>query len=42
MAIRAREFGIPAVVGAGRHYDKWKTFSVLRCDCRARRVEPII
>mmetsp|Transcript_18343 Transcript_18343/g.29472 ORF Transcript_18343/g.29472 Transcript_18343/m.29472 type:complete len:802 (+) Transcript_18343:50-2455(+) len=42
MAIRAREFGIPAVVGAGRHYDTWKTFSVLRLDCRARRVERII
>jgi phosphohistidine swiveling domain-containing protein len=42
MAIRAREFGIPAVVGAGRHYDTWSTYSVLRLDCRARCVEPII
>ncbi len=42
MAIRAREFGIPAVVGAGRHYDKWKAHTVLRFDCRARRVEPIL
>ena len=40
MAIRAREFGLPAVIGAGEaYYRTWKKAARLRLDCGARRVE---
>jgi len=40
MAIRAREFGLPAVIGAGDfYYRRWSEARRLRLDCASRRVE---
>lgn len=40
MAIRAREFGLPAVIGAGEtYYRRWRNAAHLRLDCGSRRVE---
>lgn len=40
MAIRAREFGLPAVIGAGEtYYRRWRNASRIRIDCETRRVE---
>lgn len=41
MAIRAREFSLPAVIGAGKNYDKWKCNKVIRMECELKRVEVI-
>jgi phosphoenolpyruvate-protein kinase (PTS system EI component) len=39
MAIRAREFGLPAVIGAGKSFEEWKRAKMLRVECGAKRVE---
>ncbi|WP_315806111.1 MULTISPECIES: PEP/pyruvate-binding domain-containing protein [unclassified Bradyrhizobium] len=39
MAIRAREFNVPAVIGAGKSFDDWKRGKMLRIECGAKRVE---
>jgi len=40
MAIRAHQFGVPAVIGAGETlYDRWSTADCLTIDCLNRRVE---
>ena len=42
MAIRAGEFGLPAVIGAGEVlYRRWSSAKVLELDCAARRVEVV-
>jgi phosphohistidine swiveling domain-containing protein len=42
MAIRAREFGLPAVIGAGSAYDRWRASRLIRIECGSRRVEAIL
>nr|WP_052341827.1 PEP/pyruvate-binding domain-containing protein [Salinarimonas rosea] len=42
MAIRAREFGLPAVIGAGSSYETWRSSRLLRIDCATRRVEVLL
>ncbi|OSQ48530.1 hypothetical protein TALK_09105 [Thalassospira alkalitolerans] len=42
MAIRSREFGVPAVIGAGNYFDKWRKAHRLRVECTAKRVEVIL
>lgn len=40
MAIRAHQFGVPAVIGAGETlYDRWSSADRLTIDCLNRRVE---
>lgn len=41
MAIRAREFSLPAVIGAGNSYDEWRLSAALRIDCAVKHVEVI-
>lgn len=42
MAIRAREFGLPAVIGAGSSYETWRACRLLRIECATRRVEVLL
>jgi hypothetical protein len=39
MSIRAREFNLPAVIGAGSRYERWRSGQRVRLECRARHVE---
>ena len=40
MAIRARELGLPAVIGSGEAlYHRWVSANTLLVDCAGRRVE---
>ncbi len=41
MSIRAREFDLPAVIGAGSRYDIWREARRLRIDCAAKRVDVV-
>lgn len=42
MAIRASEYGLPAVIGAGQElFNKWAMSKVLRIDCQMKKVEII-
>ncbi|MBH68559.1 MAG: phosphoenolpyruvate synthase [Rhodospirillaceae bacterium] len=43
MAIRAGEFGLPAIIGAGEVlYSRWSSAKVLELDCAAKRVEILV
>ena len=43
MAIRASEFGLPAIIGAGEVlFSRWSSAKVLQLDCAARRVEILL
>ncbi|MBP0633631.1 MULTISPECIES: PEP-utilizing enzyme [unclassified Cupriavidus] len=39
MSIRARELGVPAVIGAGSCFDQWRNAHVIRLECGAQRVQ---
>ncbi|SOZ71131.1 conserved hypothetical protein; putative phosphoenolpyruvate synthase/pyruvate phosphate dikinase (plasmid) [Cupriavidus taiwanensis] len=39
MSIRARELGVPAVIGAGSRFEQWRNARVIRLECAAQRVQ---
>ncbi|WP_040638537.1 PEP/pyruvate-binding domain-containing protein [Microvirga lotononidis] len=39
MSIRARELGLPAVIGAGSRFESWRNARVIRLECAVQRVE---